>query len=124
MKATTVIAFALLAVAVPAGAQDKLGAPGTGTSTNPSMGKALPCALVYHPAFHGFPSASYLDVLNNTGTTIPPKSVIFVTRVPGTADARYELDVPVSPDRRYVRLFGLSARPWAAHSCSAALFLP
>jgi hypothetical protein len=88
------------------------------------MSRALPHALVYHAVFHMFPSASYLDVLNNIDTTIPSKSVIFVTRVPVAADARYELDVPASPDQGYVRLLGLSERPWATNSCSAALFLP
>ena len=95
-----------------------------GDTFNPAMGKALPCALVYRAAFHGFPSTSSLNVLNNTGTTIPPKSVIIVTRIPGTADARYKIDVPVGPDQRYVRLLGLSTRPWSADSCSAVLLLP
>jgi hypothetical protein len=124
VKTTTFVAFALLAVAVPASAQDKPGVPGTGTPSNPAMGKALPCALVYRAAFHGFPSTSSLDILNNSGTTIPPKSVIIVTKIPGTADARYEIDIPVSPDQGYVRLLGLSTRPWAADSCSAVLLLP
>jgi hypothetical protein len=124
VKTTTFVAFALLAVAVPASAQDKPGVPGTGTPSNPAMGKALPCALVYRAAFHGFPSTSSLDILNNTGATIPPKSVIIVTKIPGTADARYEIDIPVSPDQGYVRLLGLSTQPWAADSCSAVLLLP
>jgi hypothetical protein len=124
MKTTAVVAFALLAIAVPASAQDKPGVSDTGIPSNPAAGKALPCALVYRAAFHGFPSTSSLDVLNNTGATIPPKSVIIVTKIPGTADARYEIDAPVSPDQGVVRLLGLSTRPWAADSCSAVLLSP
>jgi len=124
VKTTTVGAFAILALVVPASAQDKPGVPGPGAPSNLAMGKALPCALIYRAAFHGFPSTSSLNVLNNTGTTIPPKSVIIVTRIPGTADARYKIDVPVGPDQRYVRLLGLSTRPWSADSCSAVLLLP
>ena len=110
-KAAIVLAL-LVAAAAPASAQDTSGGFSTGTPANSQMGRALPCTLGYHTAFKGFPAVSYLDVLNNTGATIPAKSVIYVTRIPGFAGLRYEIDVRIIPDQAYVRIFGPLAQPW------------